>query len=193
MRFIDYIKSKLLGNRTNDKSCVCSPHKDYVSKTLEENSNHSEEEKLYKKLSTNQYRKYPYEQRDLGEGMGLVNQVIVGYWKPRYLLDNESKTAVEFMSASETLMNVTDEDIDWDSIKNLPQDVMARIECHSFHFPGYIYDYEDGIAKVRWEVNPDGMYYRDEDGFGMTDDDEINLEGAINRQGKVVRKFTLEK
>lgn len=23
-----------------------------------------------------------------------------------------------------------------------------------------IYDYEDGIAKVRWEVNPDGMYYR---------------------------------
>jgi hypothetical protein len=23
-----------------------------------------------------------------------------------------------------------------------------------------IYDYEDGIAKVRWEVYPDGMYYR---------------------------------
>ena len=38
-----------------------------------------------------------------------------------------------------------------------------------------IYDYEDGIAKVRWEVNPDGMYYRDEDGFGKTDDDEQNL------------------
>nr|WP_294853562.1 hypothetical protein [Prevotella sp.] len=35
--------------------------------------------------------------------------------------------------------------------------------------------YEDGIAKVRWEVNPDGMYYRDEDGFGKTDDDEQNL------------------
>nr|WP_296977773.1 hypothetical protein [Prevotella sp.] len=38
-----------------------------------------------------------------------------------------------------------------------------------------IYDYEDGIAKVRWEVNPDGMYYRDEDGFGKTDNDEQNL------------------
>lgn len=27
------------------------------------------------------------------------------------------------------------------------------------------------------------MYYRDEDGFGMTDDDEINLEGGIDRKG----------
>lgn len=44
---------------------------------------------------------------------------------------------------------------------------------------------------MRWEVNPDGMYYRDEDGFGMTDDDEINLEGAIDRKGNVV-KFSLE-
>lgn len=37
------------------------------------------------------------------------------------------------------------------------------------------------------------MYYRDEDGFGITDDDEISLEGAIDRQGKVVRKFTLKR
>ena len=55
-----------------------------------------------------------------------------------------------------------------------------------------IYDYEDSIAKVRWEANLDGMYYRDEDGFGMTDDDEINLEGAIDRKGNVVKKFSLE-
>ena len=36
------------------------------------------------------------------------------------------------------------------------------------------------------------MYYRDEDGFGMADDDEINLEGAIDRKGNVVKKFSLE-
>ena len=45
---------------------------------------------------------------------------------------------------------------------------------------------------MRWEVNPDGKYYRDEDGFGKTDDDEINLEGAIDRKGNVVKKFSLE-
>ena len=32
-----------------------------------------------------------------------------------------------------------------------------------------------------------------EDGFGMTDDEEVNLYGAIDRKGKVVKKFTLEK
>lgn len=45
---------------------------------------------------------------------------------------------------------------------------------------------------MKWVGNPDGMYYRDEDGFGMTDDDEINLEGAIDRKGNVVKKFSLE-
>ena len=156
----------------------------------DENSDLCEEERLYKKFSANQYKEYPYEQRDLGEGMVLVSQVIAGYWKPRYLLDHHAKAAYEFMSASENLLNVADEDIDWESIKGLTQDVIDRVKCRSFHFPGYIYDYENSIAKVRWEVNPDGMYYRDEDGFGMTDDEEINLEGAIDRKGNVVKKYS---
>ena len=29
----------------------------------------------------------------------------------------------------------------------------------------------------------------DEDGFGMTDDDEVEIYGFIDRQGKVVVKF----
>lgn len=49
------------------------------------------------------------------------------------------------------------------------------------------------MAEVRWQLNPDGMYYRDEDGFGMTDDEEINLYGAIDRKGKVVKKFTFKR
>lgn len=73
----------------------------------------SEEEKLYKRLFAPQYKDRPYEQRDLGEGMTLVNQVIGEYWKPRYLMDNETKCAYEFMSSSETLQCVTDDDIDW--------------------------------------------------------------------------------
>ena len=153
----------------------------------------SEEEKLYKRLCAPQYKDYPYEQRDLGEGMTLVNQVIGEYWKPRYLMDNEANCAYEFMSSSETLQCVTDDDIDWYSIKDLPQDALDRAQRHSFHFPGYISEYKDGVAEVRWQLNPDGMYYRDEDGFGMTDDEEINLYGAIDKKGKVVKKFTLEK
>ena len=56
-----------------------------------------------------------------------------------------------------------------------------------------IYDYEDGIAKVRWEVNPDGMYYRDEDGFGKTDDDEQNLFHNRFMEGGFLRNIILSK
>ena len=153
----------------------------------------SEEEKLYKKLSLLLYKDHPYNKRDLGENMTLVNQVIGQYWKPRYLMDNEAKCAYEFMSIDEVLQIVTDEDIDWDSLKGLPQDAFERAKAHSFHFPGHVYQYKNGVAEVEWQLNPDGMYYRDEDGFGMTDDEEINLYGAIDRKGKVVKKFTLKR
>ena len=153
----------------------------------------SEEEKLYKRLCAPQNKDRPYEQRDLGEGMTLVNQTIGEYWKPRYLMDKEARCAYEFMSIDEVLQIVTDEDIDWDSLKGLPQDAFDRAKAHSFHFPGHVYQYKNGVAEVEWQLNPDGMYYRDEDGFGMTDDEEINLYGAIDRKGKVVKKFTLKR
>ena len=153
----------------------------------------SEEEKLYRELCLSQYQGLPLVQNDLREDMALVTQVIGRYWKPRYLMDKEARCAYEFMSIDEVLQIVTDEDIDWDSLKGLPQDAFERAKAHSFHFPGHVYQYKNGVAEVEWQLNPDGMYYRDEDGFGMTDDEEINLYGAIDRKGKVVKKFTLKR
>ncbi len=156
-------------------------------------SNANKPESLYKQLDSPTYKDRPYEQRNLGEGMTLVNQVIGQYWKPRYLIDNEAKCAYEFMSVFEVLQTITDDNIDWNSLKGLSQKILARAKSHSFHFPGHIYQYKNGIAEVEWQLNPDGMYYQDEDGFGMTDDEEINLYGAIDRKGKVVKKFTLKR
>ena len=153
----------------------------------------SEEEKLYRELCLSQYQGLPLVQNDWGEDMALVTQVIGRYWKPRYLMDKEARCAYEFMSIDEVLQIVTDEDIDWDSMKGLPQAAFDRAKAHSFHFPGHVYQYKNGVAEVEWQLNPDGMYYRDEDGFGMTDDEEINLYGAIDRKGKVVKKFTLKR
>lgn len=153
----------------------------------------SEEEKLYRELCLSQYQGLSLVQNDLGEDMALVTQVIGRYWKPRYLMDKEARCAYEFMSIDEVLQIVTDEDIDWDSLKGLPQDAFDRATAHSFHFPGHVYQYKNGVAEVEWQLNPDGMYYRDDDGFGMTDDEEINLYGAIDRKGKVVKKFTLKR
>lgn len=149
----------------------------------------SDAEMLYRELSANSYKNYPYEQYDLGENITLVNQAINEYWKPRYLMDHDAKSAYEFMSESEILLTVTDEDIDWYSMRDLSQDDLNVALRHSFHYPGHIFRYENGIATVQWQLHPDGMFFCDEDGYGMTPDVEINIVGAIDRMGRVVRKF----
>lgn len=60
-------------------------------------------------------------------------------------------------------------------------------------YPTHVSKFENGIAKVWWQINPDGRYFMDEDGYGMTDDEEIELVGAIDRTGKVVVKYTISK
>lgn len=147
---------------------------------------------LYKELSSDTYEQYPYELRSLDEEMFIVNQVIDGYWKPRFLMDARSKTAFEFMNAHEVLQTIGTDDIDWDSLKHLPEYAVATAKALDAHYPTIIHAYDNGLAQVSWTLNPDGRYYMDEDGFGMTDDIEIRLIGTIDRTGKATDKFRYE-
>lgn len=150
-----------------------------------------EDKILYQKLTSPQYKTCPYCQSDLGEDMILVSQDICEYIKPRYLMDCRTKRAVEFMDKSQRLLTVTDDDIDWRSLECVEEeDAIDVARYHLFIYPGDISRYENGMAEVRWEINPDGRFYCGEDGFGMTGDVERNLYGVIDRKGKVVKKFT---
>ena len=132
----------------------------------------------------------PYEKiEDLGEDMELVNVSLYGYWKPRYLIDKRKNKRIEFMSENECFCMVTQDDIDWDSLASLDDDCIKKARNLDIHFPTIISDFYNGVAEVRWQLNPDGMYYMDEDGFGMSDDEEVNIYGFIDREGKVVSKF----
>ena len=63
-------------------------------------------------------------------------------------------------------------------LKNLPEDDDIRLTY-------------EGMERehIGWQLTPDGRYYMDEDGYGMTDDEEITIYGQIDQQGKVVKKF----
>lgn len=110
-----------------------------------------------------------WEFRSIGEDMTLLSHSIFGWWKPIYLIDEKNKSAVQFMDAGETLLNVRDEDIDWESVRGLAGENRAR--SRSAHFPTIIRGFKDGVSEVEWQVNPDGRYYEDEDGYGMTSDE----------------------
>ena len=144
---------------------------------------------LYKTLGSSVYERYPYERRELGEGMALISLVMCGYWKPRYLVDDRNGTAVEFMNGDTVLQTITADDIDWDSMKRVPESALERARNLDAWFPTFVGSFKDGVANVSWQINPDGQYYMDDDGFGMTDDEEISLCGKIDRNGRAVGKF----
>ena len=151
--------------------------------------NKSIEEKLYEVLQSNTYKSDLYKTEDLGEGMAVIYQVIWGWWKPRFVLNHSAKTAFEFMDSHEHLVTVTTDDIDFDSLNDLPEDVVEVAKCLSIHFPSFIRGFHNGVAQVDWQLKPDGRYYMDDDGFGMTDDEEIEIYGFIDTEGRVLVKF----
>lgn len=144
---------------------------------------------LYNKLSNEKFNTRPWRIEDIGEDMAVASKVIMEYWKPRYLIDHNAKCAYEFMNRWETLCTVELDDIDWDSLNGLPEECIERAKTLDFHFPSFIRTYKNGVAEVSWQLNPDGRYYMDDDGFGMTDDEEVTIYGFVNKTGKVLVKF----
>lgn len=151
--------------------------------------NKSMEEKLYDVLQTDTYKTELYQTWDLGEGMAVLHKNMWGWFKPKFLINHNTKTAIEFMDDWETLVTVTVDDVDWKSLKKLPDEAIERAEALSFQFPSFIRGFKNGVALVEWQLNPDGRYYMDDDGYGMTPDQEINIYGFIDTGGKVVVKF----
>ena len=87
----------------------------------------SDEEKLYKILSAVEYKERPYEYSDLSEGMGVIGETMWGWYKHRFLINHNAKCAYEFMNKDQRLVTVTEDDIDWESLKNLPEDAIGRV------------------------------------------------------------------
>ena len=50
---------------------------------------------------------------------------------------------------------------------------------------------ENGRYRMIWEVQPDGRFWEDEDGFGGTSDDEIQLCALIDQEGRFITPFYL--
>ena len=149
----------------------------------------SYEEQLYDEMNTDEYKERPFKYSDLGEGMAVISETMWGWWKPRFLINHNTKRAYEFMNEEQKLLTVTEDDIDWESLKDLPEEALGRAKALSFHFPSFIRRFENGVAQVDWQLNPDGRYYMDDDGYGMTDDIEVNVYGFIDQNAKVVVKF----
>ena len=147
---------------------------------------------LYMFITQDEFTRSPYQMDNDEDAVTILQQSINGWWKPRYIVNHECHEAYEFMNETERLLTIADGDIDWSSLQGLPTHIVTRAKIRDGHFPVLFGRFRDGKAEVTWEINPDGRYYMDEDGYGMTDDEEIELVGIVDRTGKVIQKFRYE-
>lgn len=147
------------------------------------------EEKLYRILASDKYATGKYQKQSLGEGMEVINQVIWEWWKPRFLVNHNLQTAYEWMWGTQQLAIVDEEHIDWDSMRELPEDAMTTLTRYSFQYPSFIRGFSNGIAHVRWQLVPDGRYWIDDEGFGETNEKELNIYGFIDQEANIISKF----
>ena len=141
---------------------------------------------LFKILNSPTYSGKNYQHHNMGENIEIIDFLFVDYWKPRYLLNHNTKCAYEFMTFNAHLVGVEDSDIDWNSLKKIPDEYIDRIKKRNALFPSFIRQFKNGVAEGCWQINPDGRYWMDEDGYGMTPDDEFNIYGFIDTECKIV-------
>ena len=144
---------------------------------------------LYQELLKPKYDSRPYSRmKDWGDKMEIVEEVIDGYWRERFLVNHKSKEAYVMMNQDLTLPFISKEDIDWKGVETLENNSNAyRYSAYYQRFA--VETFKNGVAIVTWTLYPDGRYFMDEDGYGMEDNDESVLYGFIDTHARVVVPF----
>lgn len=143
------------------------------------------------------YREYFYEhsksldgteRRDLDEDMEVYLYSNGSHWKENLLVDHREGIAY-YLTDGLRWRHFTQDDIDRDSLEGLDERAMDNAEALLTNYPYHIGKFKNGVAEVEWQLIPDGMYFMDSDGYGMTDDVETTLYAMVDRHLQVLVKF----
>ena len=123
---------------------------------------------------------------DLGCGMILFRGK---GWRNRslYVMNTELQTVYPLVNPYGVLTGFSHNDIYWESVDKLEHngDAMNLVARYSFGLGAY----RDGVARFDWMLYPDGQHFADESGFGMEDNDEVNVSAYIDKECRVLVKF----
>lgn len=144
---------------------------------------------LFNELQDKKYDEYPFERlTDCGEGMEIIKEVINGYWRERFLINNEEREAYELMDSRLTLTFLSEDDVDWKGVETLENNRNAY-RYSAYYQVFAVMQFRNGVALVEWTLYPDGMYFMDEDGYGMEDNEKSVLYGFIDKKARVIVPF----
>lgn len=86
---------------------------------------------------------------------------------------------------------VGDEDIDLEAISHVCQHGYNNASTKALKYGGLSRwgNFSCGITALSWTLYPDGMFFADEDGFGMEDNDEEVVYAIIDTHFNVIEPF----
>ena len=123
----------------------------------------------------------------IGEGMAMFGQSR----GPLYIANTETNKIKMLVDEKSKVVGFTKEDIDYASLEGVEHSGDAYRMVVDYAGMGRYSDFRDGICCLYWMLYPDGMYFADEDGFGMEDNDEVEIYCVIDKDFNVLRPFRI--
>lgn len=84
-----------------------------------------------------------------------------------------------------------DDEIDYDAISKSSFNGIgnARAKAVRYAIINRYDGFKDGLCAISWMLHPDGMYFADEDGFGMEANDEETVYAIIDTELNIIEPF----
>ena len=111
-----------------------------------------------------------------GDGMAFF----FGKYKEFYVANTAAGTIRKFSTADGTVL-AADEEIDYAAISRSCAHGVGNARSKTVRYACMNrYDgFSSGLCAISWMLYPDGRYFADSDGFGMEDNDEVNVYNLI--------------
>ena len=143
--------------------------------------------------------------KDWGDNMGLYENTRQGTYRttiPNNMIIKDFLTGEEnYILSSGYIKNFSKSMLDlpekWrDIIENSSTCDDARQSINDgrvYYAPFYCEKFENGRAVISWQIQPDGRFYCDDDGYGGGNQNEIILKAEIDRKGQFITPFKIER
>lgn len=141
---------------------------------------------LYRKLSRDFDTERYYSFANRGESMILARE---DDGKRIWLLNTEREEARELVGVTGLLSQWHVGAVEISAVFDLPAQVRHIALCVQVPYYFGVEEFENGVAMVKWTLRPDGRFFADSDGFGMDDDEEVNLFAYIDREAHIIVPF----
>lgn len=143
-------------------------------------------EELYKELASDFNTEKQYFFADRGEGM------MQGWERDGrriFLVNTEKEVAFELVNVVGSFSRWNISAVEVASVLDMPAHIQRSIISTKVDYYFGVDDFKDGFALVVWTIQPDGQYFADSDGFGMTHDQELNLYAYIDKNATFLVPF----